>query len=115
MTTKELNQHIAQVNGYFVNKILNKDFEVIRAKNYFVDIKIDGEYYFCFYVTKHNFSRMDSLEHPQFIELKFFEGDEKPQVLDILHKIQQDTVTEEKINQLKAELESYEKLRDSKQ
>ena len=80
MKTEELNDRVKELNDYFVNKLVNGEYEVEKSDKYTVMVNIDG-YRFNIWIGNEgsNLQTYGSGFKGNFMEL-FFDSDQKSMV-----------------------------------
>src|SRR5690554_6914070 len=80
MKTAELNSRIKELNDYFVNKLVNGEYEVVESDRYTVMVNIDG-YRFIIWIGNEgsNLQTYGQGFDSNFMEL-FFDSDQKSMV-----------------------------------
>jgi hypothetical protein len=101
---------IIEVQDYFTKKILNNEFEVVRMTNFIIEIKIDNEYNFVFWIgnidIKDTIKQRLEFDYNNFIHLEI--TDEQS---EILHDVFKPRIEEYRSTTLKSEkLAQIEKL-----
>lgn len=100
----EIEQKIKEVNDYFVNKLVNKDYEIQITDKYSVTVMIDGKYTFSIWISNgYKHISCDVASQTSFMVLDFTEY----QKLDIYNNLN----SIHKANIEQDELELYNKLK----
>ena len=112
MKTEELNSRIKELNDYFINQIIEANYQVIKKESTNITIKI-GDYTFTFWfgndVDYFDCTEL-SMEQPNFMKLQF---DDKKIKSRVRHYLMAEVVEtrEEEIKRLEAKLQTLKSIR----
>lgn len=101
--TKIVEQKVADLNNYFVEKILNKRFDLVNIDQYTATISIDGCYQFDLWICNNENSLRCYEGHYNFMQLDFSTPQKK-----LLHKQFNETLRQKKVDILNTEKKRIE-------